>query len=146
MHLATREARSRNSAKRRSETSNHVGRHSAAVFVDIARAAILNLILRRDWWFGSWVLRATDARSTQPFGEDMATKSYISVEPRDGGRWAVQRDGTSRASSLHDTQRAAEAAARAAAKRDKTEVVIKGRDGTIQRRDSYGHDPRSRKG
>ena len=76
----------------------------------------------------------------------MATKPHISVEPRPDGRWAAQRDGSSRASSLHKTQKAAEAAARAIARRDKTEVVIKGSDGTIQRRDSYGNDPRSRKG
>jgi len=76
----------------------------------------------------------------------MATKPYISVEPRRDGRWAVQRDGSSRASSLHDTQRAAEAAARTAAKRDKTEVVVKGRGGEIVRRDSYGNDPPDRRG
>ena len=71
----------------------------------------------------------------------MARKAPIAVEPRRNGRWAVQRDGSSRALSLHDTQRAAEAAARAAAKRDKTELVIKGLGGTILRRDSYGNDP-----
>ena len=76
----------------------------------------------------------------------MATRTHISVEPRPDGRWAAQRDGSSRASSLHSTQKAAEAAARAIARREKTDVVIKGRDGTIQRRDSYGDDPRSRKG
>ena len=76
----------------------------------------------------------------------MATKPHISVEPRPDGRWAAQRDGSSRASSLHTTQKAAETAARAIARRDKTELVIKGRDGTIQRRDSYGNDSRSRKG
>ena len=76
----------------------------------------------------------------------MSTNPRISVEPRPDGRWAAQRDGSSRASSLHKTQKAAEAAARAIARRDKTEVVVKGRDGKIQRTDSYGNDPRSRKG
>jgi hypothetical protein len=76
----------------------------------------------------------------------MAAKPHISVEPRPDGRWAAQRDGSSRASSLHKTQKAAETAARVIARRDKTDVVIKGRDGSIQRRDSYGNDPRSRKG
>ena len=72
--------------------------------------------------------------------------SAISVEPRPDGRWAVQRDGATRASSLHNTQKQAESAARATAKRDEVELVIKGRDGTIQRRDSFGNDPSRRRG
>jgi hypothetical protein len=76
----------------------------------------------------------------------MARKSQIAVEPRSDGRWAVQKNGTTRASSLHDTQRAAEQAARRQAMREKTELVVKGRDGAIQRRDSYGNDPAKRPG
>ena len=76
----------------------------------------------------------------------MAAKPHIVVEPRPDGRWARQKNGTSRAASLHDTQAAAEKAARAQAKREKTELVVKGRDGRIQRRDSYGNDPRGSKG
>lgn len=73
-------------------------------------------------------------------------KAQIVVEPRPDGRWARQKNGTSRAASLHDTQAAAEQAARAQAKRERTELVIKGQDGRIQRRDSFGTDPRSRPG
>jgi hypothetical protein len=73
-------------------------------------------------------------------------KAPIVVEPRPDGRWARQKNGTSRAASLHDTQAAAEQAARAQAKRERTELVIKSRDGRIQRRDSFGNDPRSRPG
>jgi hypothetical protein len=73
-------------------------------------------------------------------------KPHIVVEPRPDGRWARQKNGTQRAASLHDTQAEAEKAARAQAKREKTELVVKGRDGRIQRRDSYGKDPRSSKG
>lgn len=76
----------------------------------------------------------------------MARKSQIAVEPRSDGRWAVQKNGTTRASSLHDTQRAAEQAARRQAIREKTELVVKGRDGAIQRRDSYGNDSPRRPG
>jgi len=71
---------------------------------------------------------------------------HIVVEPRPDGRWAVQRNGTKRAASLHDTQAEAEEAARAQAKRWRTELVIKGRDGQILRRDSYGGDPARRPG
>ena len=73
-------------------------------------------------------------------------KSNIVVEPRPDGRWAAQRDGTQRASSLHNTQKQAESAARAIAKREGLELVVKGRDGSIQRRDSYGNDSSSRQG
>ena len=76
----------------------------------------------------------------------MANKQNIAVEPRSDGRWAVQRDGSKRASSLHNTQRQAETSARAIAKREELELVVKGKNGTIQRRDSFGNDPRSRRG
>ena len=74
------------------------------------------------------------------------SKANITVEPRPNGQWAVQRDGSSRATSLHRTQKQAESAGRAAARRDKVELVVKAADGTIQRRDSYGNDPPRRPG
>ncbi|MDQ1425404.1 MAG: hypothetical protein QOD72_2902 [Acidimicrobiaceae bacterium] len=70
----------------------------------------------------------------------------IVVEPRPDGRWARQKNGTTRAASLHNTQAAAEEAARAQAKREHTELVVKGRDGRIQRRNSFGNDPSYRPG
>ncbi len=73
-------------------------------------------------------------------------KAQIVVEPRPDGRWARQKNGATRAASLHDTQAEAEQAARAQARRERTEFVVKGRDGRIQRRDSFGNDPRSRPG
>ena len=76
----------------------------------------------------------------------MPSKTHIAVEPRPNGKWAVQKNGTSRASSLHDTQSSAERAARQQAKREKAELVVKGSDGRIQRRDSFGNDPANRPG
>ena len=73
-------------------------------------------------------------------------RSHIVVEPRPDGRWARQKYGTTRAASLHDTQAAAENAARAQARRERTELVVKGRDGRIERRDSSGHDSARRPG
>ena len=73
----------------------------------------------------------------------MAGKPQISVEPRPDGRWARQKDGSSRAASLHDTQADAVAAARKQAEREGAELVIKGADGTVRSKDSYGNDPRS---
>src|SRR5262245_49546776 len=68
-------------------------------------------------------------------------QAHIVVEPRPDGRWARQKNGTRRAASLHSTQAEAIDAARAQARRERTEMVVKGRDGRIQSRDSYGPDP-----
>jgi hypothetical protein len=72
-------------------------------------------------------------------------KPAIEVQPR-GDRWAVQKQGTSRAGSVHDTKRQAERVARDQAKRDQTELIVKDQSGKIERRDSHGHDPHPPKG
>lgn len=76
----------------------------------------------------------------------MPRKPQISVEPRDDGKWAVQKDGTQRASRVTDTKQEAVDLARAQAKREGAELVIKKGDGTIQSKDSHGNDPRRIKG
>jgi hypothetical protein len=76
----------------------------------------------------------------------MARKPQISVEPRPGGKWAVQKDGTQRASLVTERKADAVSRARSQAQREKTELVIKKGDGTIQSKDSYGNDPRNVKG
>ena len=63
----------------------------------------------------------------------------IHVVPRDGGKWAVEREGS--ASSLHDTQAEAAAVGRQAAREDRTEFNLHGRNGQIREKDSYGNDP-----
>lgn len=69
----------------------------------------------------------------------MADKG-VHVTPRDG-RWAVKREGSQRASSLHGTQADAEAAGRATARREEVEFYLHVRNGRIRERDSYGNDP-----
>lgn len=69
------------------------------------------------------------------------TKRDIHVVPRPDGGWATRREGAERAGSRHDTQKEAIGAARDRAVRDRVEVVIHRRDGTIRDSDSYGHDP-----
>ena len=64
----------------------------------------------------------------------------IHVVPRDD-RWAVRRDGSERATSVHATQEEARKEAIRMAKRERTEVVIHRPDGRILERDSYGNDP-----
>ncbi len=75
----------------------------------------------------------------------MAKKKPVHVTPRDDG-WAVMREGNQRASSVHPTQKEAEKVGRQAARKDRTEFVLHNRQGEIRQRDSYGDDPRSRKG
>jgi hypothetical protein len=75
----------------------------------------------------------------------MARKRQITVEPR-GGRWAVQKDGTRRASRVFDRKSEAETRARAQAEREGAELIVKGADGSIQRRDSHGADDPAKRG
>lgn len=62
------------------------------------------------------------------------------VVPRNGG-WAVQGAGNSRASSLHNTQAEAIAAAREIARNQETELIVHRPNGQIRSSDSHGSDP-----
>lgn len=62
------------------------------------------------------------------------------VVPRQGN-WAVRGEGNSKDTSTHKTQRDAIDSARDIAQRQRSEVMIHGRDGKIRDKDSYGHDP-----
>lgn len=70
----------------------------------------------------------------------MTKKGNIWVSPR-GDRWAVQREGSERASLLTPTKHEAVEAGRELAKQHGAELIVQGRDGRIQSRDSYGSDP-----
>jgi hemerythrin superfamily protein len=67
---------------------------------------------------------------------------WVQPHPKDD-RWQVKRDGASRASRLFDSQAEAETYGRKLAKKDKVELIIAGRDGTIRDKASYGNDPSS---
>lgn len=75
----------------------------------------------------------------------MTKKKPVHVTPREDG-WAVTREGSERASSVHRTQAQAERAGRQAARRDEVEFLLHGRDGRIRERDSYGDDPHPPRG
>ncbi len=60
--------------------------------------------------------------------------------------WANKKGGAARASSVHSPKREAEAAAREQSKREGSELVVHGKDGQIQRKDSHGNDPKDIKG
>lgn len=58
-----------------------------------------------------------------------------------GDKWGVRGEGNSKLTSLHNKQYSAINSAREIAIRNKSEVVIHGRDGRIRDKDSYGNDP-----
>ncbi|WP_374682544.1 DUF2188 domain-containing protein [Accumulibacter sp.] len=68
------------------------------------------------------------------------TKKDIHVVPHKDG-WATKKEGAGRAGNVADTQKQAIERAREQAQREKVEVVIHRRDGTIRDSDSYGNDP-----
>jgi hypothetical protein len=76
----------------------------------------------------------------------MPRKPQVSVEPRPGGRWAVQTDGTQRAYRVEDRKTDAVSIGRQVAAHKQAELVIKDERGRIQSKDSHGHDPRDVRG
>jgi uncharacterized protein YdaT len=71
----------------------------------------------------------------------MSKKRDIHVVPHVNG-WATRKENAQRVGSVVDTQKQAIDRAREQAKREKVEVVIHRKDGTIRDSDSYGNDPR----
>jgi hypothetical protein len=67
-------------------------------------------------------------------------KNDIHVVPQ-GSEWAVKREGSDRASSIHQTQQDAIQQGQETAKRERVELVIHRPDGRIRDSDSYGSDP-----
>lgn len=76
----------------------------------------------------------------------MAQRKVWNVEPRDGGKWAVQREGATRAESVHAAKDAAVKRSVELGTRHRGEVRIKGRDGSIQDERTYTRDPYPPKG
>lgn len=67
-------------------------------------------------------------------------KKNVWVSPR-GDKWAVQREGSERASKVTERKSEAEKTARDIAKKEGVELIVQRRDGTIQSKDSFGPDP-----
>ena len=76
----------------------------------------------------------------------MARNPQVTVEPRPGGFWAVQTDGTQRAYRVYGSKSQAERTARSVAKNKATELVIKNDKGKIVSKDSHGNDSRKARG
>lgn len=69
----------------------------------------------------------------------MRKKDYHVVP--NGENWALKREGSQRATSLHDTQGEAIQEGRRLAISNQTELVIHRPNGQIRDSDSYGNDP-----
>ena len=79
----------------------------------------------------------------------MSKEQDRTVSRRPDGTWENKRNDADRASSLHDTQKAAQDAAREMLKNQGGgELTVKGVDGKIRDKDTIapGNDPRSTKG
>jgi Uncharacterized protein conserved in bacteria (DUF2188) len=70
---------------------------------------------------------------------------HVTWRERDS-KWAVQKEGTSRASSLHDQKDAAARTARKNAINERSELLIHGKDGKVQERNTYKGDPHPPRG
>jgi len=74
----------------------------------------------------------------------VSKKQDRTVYRRDDGEWANKRSDADKASSLHDTQKEAEVAAREMLRNQGGgELTTMGRDGKIRSKDTIppGHDP-----
>lgn len=76
----------------------------------------------------------------------MGDKRNVWTGPGPEGGWANRLERSKRASSTHETKAEAVAAGRERAKKDHLEHFIQDQKGQIQSRNSYGGDPRRRKG
>lgn len=58
-----------------------------------------------------------------------------------GSDWGIRGEGNSRLTSVYENKTDALQAGREIAINQQSELVIHGRDGKIQDKDSFGHDP-----
>lgn len=76
--------------------------------------------------------------------EMMATTDTHKVMPHKDGGWQVKRDGGKRASRRAPTKEEAERLARVISGNQETELIVATKDGSMERRDSHGNDPKGR--
>lgn len=68
------------------------------------------------------------------------------VTPHPDGGWQVKGAGNSKATVITDTKQQAIDKAREIAKNQGSELIVHGKDGKIQSKDSHGNDPFPPKG
>jgi len=72
----------------------------------------------------------------------MARDTHRIMPHKDG--WQLKRDGGKRASHVADTKAEAEKLGREISRNQDTELVVTRKDGSIERSDSHGNDPKGR--
>ena len=65
------------------------------------------------------------------------------IMPHEDG-WQVKRDGGKRASHVTGTKAEAEKLGREISRNQDTELIVTRKDGSIERSDSHGNDPKGR--
>jgi uncharacterized protein YdaT len=78
-------------------------------------------------------------------GGDIVGKNQH-VTPHPSGGWQVKGEGNQKATKVTDTKQEAIDIARQIAKNQGSELIIHGKDGKIQSKDSHGNDPFPPKG
>ncbi|WMS43671.1 DUF2188 domain-containing protein [Acuticoccus sp. MNP-M23] len=68
------------------------------------------------------------------------------TQQRDDSRWETLKEGAERASKVFDTQAESWAYTKEMAQKSMGEAFLKGMDGKIRERNTYGNDPVSSKG
>jgi hypothetical protein len=76
----------------------------------------------------------------------MPKQGDVHVIRGNNGGWQVRVEGKTRAQSIHNTQAEAAAVGKEIARRNKSELLIHGRDRRIRDRSTFGHDPRRTRG
>lgn len=71
----------------------------------------------------------------------MAKKTNHVVPSKSRGGWAVKKSGAAKNSRTFGRKSEAVEYARELSRKEETELFIHRKDGTIQNRNSYGHDP-----
>lgn len=71
----------------------------------------------------------------------MPRDTHHVVPNSERGGWDVKRGGAERASAHSETKAGAEQIGRQISQNQRTELIIHGTDGRIQRSDSHGNDP-----
>lgn len=71
----------------------------------------------------------------------MAKKSNHVVPSKKSGGWAVKKAGSSKASKAFTTKAGAVKYAKKLSRKERSELYIHKKDGSIQNRNSYGNDP-----
>lgn len=132
------------------EDREPIGVNEAAMLLDLSRQRVLQMIhegkLDATSVGRSWAIKPTSVENYVHKGRKTVTeKKNVHTVSTDKG-WANRREGAQRASSVHATKAEAEAAGRAAARKDSVEHLIHRKDGTIGERNSYGNDPHPPKG